>query len=161
MAASREAARRRRTASPSLWLRDFLADCRLWMNDLKRPLPFAGGFVSAVLLFVSLAPVFPIRSQIVNDVPTRVSTEATLVSSFILHEMRDQDVTIDVVVDGGGRVVQYSIVKGEDFTDDRGLVRSLESALVLTRFVPATVFGQPQSGHARITIRRSQMEVRG
>jgi hypothetical protein len=39
--------------------------------------------------------------------------------------------------------------------------RSLENALLFTQFTPGTMFGQPASARVRITLRRSEIEVRG
>lgn len=160
--ASREAARRRRRASLPTFVKDLWSGVSLWFDNLMRPvaLPFAGGLVSALLLFAALAPSLTVQRVVTGDVPTGLSTTATLESS-ISYNLSDSEIAIDVVIDEHGRVVDYTIPPGEDWARNPDLVRNIENTLLLTKFVPATLFGQPAATKARITLRRSQMEVRG
>jgi hypothetical protein len=163
--ASREAHRRRLLGSP----RELAAEAwwrgKLLLDNLVRPnaLPVTGGLVSALFLFLSIAPAFPMRQIILNDVPMRVATSATLLSAFSISAPSGppEDVVLDVDVDSEGKVVDYMVAGGQAWTDDPQVRKNLESTLVCTRFNPATRFGQPQSGTVRITIRRSALEVRG
>lgn len=160
--ASREASRRRsRSSFPALvaHLRDEL---RLRVDNLMRPVavPFAGGLVSAMLLFGALAPALTVQRVVRGDVPTNLSTQASLASS-ISFDLIDSDLIVDVAIDEQGRVASYSIPTDQSWAHDTALVRSVENTLLLTRFTPATFFGQPATGKIRITLRRSQVEVRG
>jgi len=164
--ASREARRRQILASPATLAREVGWRTRLWLDNLVRPyaVPAAGGVVSALFLFLTIAPAFPMRQQIINDVPLRLASPATLLSAFSISSPGGpplEDVVLDVEVDSEGRVVDYMVASGQAWTDNPNVRKSLESTLVCTRFTPATRFGQPQAGMVRITIRRSELEVRG
>lgn len=164
--ASREALRRRRYRSVgSLWnyVREETA---LLFNNLMRPyaVPCAGGLLSTLFLFGLVAPSFWVNRNIRHDVPTAISTQASLEFSlaFELTGVSPFDeMVVDVNIDEAGRVTGYSIPRGQAWTGDRALLRSLENTLLYTKFTPATFFGQPASGKTRITIRRNSVDVRG
>lgn len=160
--ASREASRRRSRSSFSAFLRHVRSELFLRVDNLMKPVavPFAGGLISALLLFAALAPSLAPPNVVVGDVPTNLSTQATLASSWSFT-LSDDDIVVDVSIDEYGRMTDYTIPSGQDWARDANLVRSLENTLLLTKFTPATKFGQPASGRTRITLRRSQMEVRG
>ena len=160
--ASREAARRRRHATLPLLIKGWWSAIALWCDNLMRPaaLPLAGGLASAVLLFSALVPSLTVQRVVSGDVPTGLSTTATLASS-ISYNLGDRDITIDVSIDEYGRVIYYTIPHDASWAQDPALLRNVENTLLLTRFTPATLFGQPVAGRTRITLRRSQMEVRG
>jgi len=108
--ASKESSRRKSRASlADLW-NTWMSDFRLWANNLMRPLaiPTAGGFASALLLFGVLAPSLAMRGAVVTteDVPTVLYTEAS-VRSFMPLGFHDEDITIEVTIDGDGRVIDY------------------------------------------------------
>ena len=164
--ASSEAKRRRLLSSPKSIAREILWRGKLWLDNLARPyaLPCAGGVISALFLFLSIAPAFPMRQTIVNDVPVRLTTQATLISAFSFSSPGDtplEDVVVDVEVDSEGRVMDYSVPGVQAWASNPAMRKSLESTLLWTRFNPATLFGQPQAGTVRITIRRNELEVRG
>lgn len=161
--ASREASRRRLgeyLGLPGVMMRRF----NLWMENLMRPLaiPFAGGLVSAVFLFSMLIPTLTIlRGDSAADVPTMLSTEASIKDSLPLGDTGD-GVVVDLLVDGSGRMVSYSIPGGQgSLADNAEIRRAIESKLVVTRFEPATFFGQPTSARLRISFQRSTINVRG
>lgn len=161
--ASREALRRRRHASLHSLVQHWLEGAVLRINNLMRPLalPFAGGLASAVFLFSMLMPNFPVLAiGDGDDVPTMLSTEATLKSSLSFAVL-DDDVVVDVLIDESGRVIDYAIPAGQSWASDVRLRRSIENTLLCTRFTPATMFGQPATGRTRITLRRSHVEVKG
>jgi hypothetical protein len=163
--ASRQARRRRILASPATLAKEVGWRTKVWLDNLVGPIavPVAGGLVSALCLFLSIAPAFPMRQIITDDVPMRLATSATLLSTFSITAPGGppEDVVLDVEVDSEGKVVDYMVAGAQAWTDDPQVRRNLESTLVCTRFNPATRFGQPQSGSVRITIRRSALEVRG
>jgi hypothetical protein len=163
--ASRQAQRRRLLASPRELALEAGWRAKLFLDNLIRPnaLPVTGGLASALCLFLTIAPAFPMRQIIKDDVPMRVATSATLLSAFSISAPSGppEDVVLDVDVDSEGKVVDYMVAGGQAWTDDPVVRKNLESTLVCTRFNPATRFGQPQSGSVRITIRKSALEVRG
>jgi hypothetical protein len=161
--ASRESQRRRHWSSPSALLRWWAERLGLFCNNLLRPVavPFAGGLLSAVILLLTvLAPVYPIQRHDAVDVPSPIFTQPMVLSSLVLPDS-DEDMMVDVWIDGQGRVVDYSIPPGQVWAGETARVRSVEATLLCTRFSPATLFGQPASGKVRITFRRSHLEVRG
>lgn len=160
--ASREASRRRSRSSYAAFFKHIRSEVFLRVDNLMKPVavPFAGGLVSALLLFAALAPSLARPIVVVDDVPTGLSTKATLTSS-LSFTLSDDDIVVDVSIDERGRITDYSIPADQAWARDANLVRSLENTLLLTKFTPATKFGQPASGKTRITLRRSQMEVRG
>jgi len=137
---------------------------RLSFDNLMRPLalPFAGGIFSAVILFsMWVVPSFPIRAAMTSDVPIGLTTGAAVKRMAPIATTADQDVVVDVTVDGDGRMVDYAIVSG-GVTNDLALRRSIEGFLLLTSFTPATgYFGQPVSARLRLTLRSSHIDVRG
>jgi anti-sigma factor RsiW len=160
--ASRERARMASRASFALMFRNWFERVSLATGNLARPLalPLAGGLVSAVVLFGMLVPQFPGRTVVSDDVPTMLTTEAT-VKSALAFGLGDDDIVVDVLVDESGRMLDYWVPAGQHWASDPQLRRSIEKTLVCTQFTPGTMFGQPASGKLRITLRRSHVEVKG
>jgi hypothetical protein len=159
---SQEAQRRRMWSSPATVAAYALGRLGLIVNNMMRPyaVPVTGGLLSAVVLFSIVLTSYPVIGEIQRDVPTPVSTEPGVVSSLAFG-LGDEDIVVDVSIDDQGRVMEYSLPSGQRWATDPEIRRSLENTLLCTRFQPATRFGQPSSGRTRITIRRSQMDVRG
>jgi hypothetical protein len=161
--ASRE---RARILSPA-WLPyvwgDWAPRARIWVNGMMRPvaLPMAGGLLSAIFLFGLLAPSFALHENPkIADVPTMLSTEATFVGMGPFG-LTDDLVTVIAVVDGQGRMVDYSTPDGQSWVKDPEARRIIENALLFVRFSPGTTFGKPAYARVRITLRRSEINVRG
>jgi hypothetical protein len=135
----------------------------LFATNLARPLalPFAGSIFSAVALFsVCLLPMYPLRGDDTSDVPTGLSTAATIKQTAPLGGSCGE-VVVDVMVDELGRMVDYKIVSGFNVLTSAQVRRSLENRLIFTEFRPGTQFGQPTSGKVRLSFRNSEVEVRG
>jgi hypothetical protein len=159
--ASHESARRKSRVSLRQTLRTWISDFRLIADNLMRPLaiPTAGGFVSALLLFAVLAPGLTTRGATPgNDVPTVLYTEAS-VRSFIPLGFYNENITIEVTIDGDGRVIDYSLPNGP--SKDPALHRSIENYLLFTQFTPVRNFGQPVQAKVRISFQSSRIEVKG
>jgi hypothetical protein len=165
--ASRHAERRRRFASLRSFWSYLSGETGLLFNNLARPyaLPCVGGLLSAVFLFGLVGPTFAVNRNIREDVPTAISTPASLQFSMALYLSGDDldfdEIAVDVTTDEEGRVTGFTIPAGQHWAKDRSLVKSLESTLLYTKFTPATFFGQPAMGRTRITIRRNSVDVRG
>jgi hypothetical protein len=158
--ASKESARRQSRASVRQLLRTWTEDFRLFANNLMRPLaiPTAGGFVSALLLFGVLAPSLATRGDAAGvDVPTALYTEAS-VRSFIPLGFQNEDLTVEVTIDGDGRVIDYTFSPAHE---NHALHRSIENYLLFTQFTPVRSFGQPVKAKVRISFQSSRIEVRG
>ncbi|MFB3778200.1 MAG: zf-HC2 domain-containing protein [Bryobacteraceae bacterium] len=162
--ASREIARREFGAGmEGAWNR-WLLRVKLWADAMMRPLalPLAGGLASAVILFALVVPNFfaPHRTTHNADVPTMLSTEPIFVGMGPFGFGGDE-VVVELTVDRQGRFVEYSIPSGQAWVKDPEARRSVENALLFTRFSPGTTFGKPASSRVRITLRRSYVDVRG
>lgn len=159
--ASKEAARQRelRAGKLAFWLRQ----CRQWVDDLMRPIaiPTAGGFASALLLFAVLAPSIAARSVPVSlvDVPTVLYTEASVKSSLPFG-YDGQEVVVELSLDEGGRMVDYSLPESAK-TSSPEIRRYIENHLLTMQFIPATAFGQPTAAKLRIWFRSNRIDVRG
>ena len=165
--ASREAQRRRRLASLRSFWGYLSEEAGLIFNNLARPyaVPCAGGLLSTIVLFSLVAPSFAVNRNISDDVPTTISTQASLefsMTSLVLPVSPQFDeITVDVEIDEDGRVVGYSVPRGQAWGSNKALRMSLENTLLYTKFTPATIFGQPVTGKTRITIRRNSVDVQG
>ncbi len=128
-------------------------------------LPAAGGLVAAMLLFSMIAPVFTVRASSLGDefdIPTVLSTQAGLAHSRGANNTLNQDVVVDVFVDGNGRMIDYTVPAGQVWQNDPKARRCIENWLILTKFTPATKFGQPASGMVRIYVSGgSELDVQG
>jgi len=130
---------------------------QLVFENLMRPmaLPFAGGLLSALVMFAMLVPSLAFPHNFRNDVPLWV-----LYTDPALQEMNPVDdagdeIVVDVTIDERGRVQGYVVTRGH-------MTPEIENNLVLfSRFAPATVFGQPTWGRVLVSFRRSQISVRG
>jgi hypothetical protein len=156
--ASREHARRR---SLPARLAQWFDHTRMAVDTLMRTLalPFAGGVLSAVILFMTLVPTFTFSRTLTGDVPTGLSTEPT-VKNLAPIGFTYGDAEVDLTIDGQGRIVKYTIV-GSEGVEKEGLRRSIENNLLFTEFVPATAFGMPTPGTVRLSFRSSRIEVKG
>src|SRR5271157_3710858 len=129
---------------------------QLVFENLMRPmaLPFAGGLLSALVMFAVLVPSLAFPHNFRNDVPLWV-----LYTDPALEEMNPVDasdeIVVEVTIDERGRVQGYAVTQGR-------MTRDTENTLVqFLRFAPATVFGQPTWGRVLVSFRRSQISVRG
>jgi anti-sigma factor RsiW len=126
------------------------ADCsQLMLDNLMRPmaLPFAGGILSTLVLFFTLAPTFVVQRNYANDVPTALFTDPSLEEIGHYHSPPDETVLL-LSVDERGRVSNFTVPQGS-------LTPEMLSDLLLYRFAPATAFGLPTSGRVTVTFRRS------
>jgi hypothetical protein len=159
--ASREASRQRqfRAGRVGFWLREF----RHWCDQLMRPIaiPTAGGFVSALLSFAMLAPSLAVRGVPASlvDVPTVLYTDASVKSSLPFG-YDGQEVIVELTVDEGGRMVDYSLPQAPAMSSPE-IRRYIENHLLTMQFTPATAFGQPMAAKLRIWFRSNRIDVRG
>ena len=127
---------------------------QLVFENLMRPLalPFAGGVLSALVMFAMLVPSLAFPHNFRNDVPLwRLYTDPAL------EEMNPVSAGVEIVVeltiDERGRVTDYTISHGKPTAEQ------LDDLILFSRFAPATVFGRPTWG--KVVFRRSQISVRG
>lgn len=134
---------------------------KLRLENLMRPLaiPFAGGLVSALVLFSMLVPTYPVIARAtVNDVPTAFYQQPTLKSWSPFGISNDEVVVVEVSLDEQGQVIDYRLPLE---TPSPALRSQIENTLLFARFNPALSFGQPILGKIRLTFRRSEIDVKG
>lgn len=139
---------------------------RMAVRNLMRPIavPAFGGLASAVVIFSALMPSLsqPTPSNnLAEDVPLMLVTEPS-VKNFPPIGIVESELVVDVAIDGAGRMVDYTVVRGANLLkEDASLKSQLENSLLFTEFVPATKFGGPASGSVRLRIKSSQINIRG
>ena len=125
-------------------------------------LPAAGGLLSTIFLFAMIAPMYSVSAEtIVQDVPTELTTQAALSHYRASFSTLREDIVVDVMIDGNGRMVDYSVPAGQVWQHDPALRRCIENILICMVFTPATWFGKPASGTIRITVSSNQVDVQG
>jgi hypothetical protein len=127
---------------------------RLTLQDMLRPLmlPATGGVFSAVVLFsMWVVPTYPLRAKTTIDIPTSLSTSVETINGSVGLGLRDS-VLVDVDVDDQGRFVDYQVVSGASVVSDPTTRRRMENLLWFTKFAPATSFGMPMAGKARVLL---------
>jgi hypothetical protein len=147
----------------------------LFFRDLMRPLalPLAGGIFSTVVLFSIFGPIYSAQGRNGFDIPVPFSprSQATVLTSD-RGGQRDptvlktapmlaygaDDVIVDVMVDGQGRMIDYTIVSGDASNND-ALRRSIGALLLLTEFHPATTLGRPVAGRVRLSLSASHSSI--
>jgi hypothetical protein len=158
--ASRE---RQRLLLRQRWLESSTTRFSLWVENLMRPLalPFAGGLVSAMLLFSMLLPTFALHRGVGSDIPVALFTEPSIKAQMAFEDADyDVDCVVDVLVDNQGRMVDYSVAKGSSLTTNPELRRAIEKKLLFTEFRPATMFGQPTYGRVLVSFQRRSIEIK-
>ncbi len=123
----------------------------LCVENMMRPLalPFAGGLVSAVLLFGMLVPSFAAKRDLSNDVRVDRFTEPA-VKQWDPFSLPDTDCAVEVVVDEQGRMIDYTIDAKSSVANNAEFRRLIENKLLFISFTPATTYGQPTTGRVFI-----------
>jgi len=155
--ASRELVRRRRRSSASALMQSWRDRARLLIDNLMRPLalPFVGGgLTSALFIFGMLMPNLGFLHNAVNDTPSGIYTEASVikVAAFASPGKNSDDTVVEVSIDGQGHMVDYNVLQGK-------MTGEIGNLLLFSTFTPATMFMQPTAG--KVVIRRSQIVVKG
>jgi len=144
------------------------ATVRLGFDNLMRPLavPVTGGVLSSFVAFVLLMPSLSFRHAYGSEEPLAVATaedqwgdpggeivgaNARLESGRAV--ITGSEVSLTLLVDERGAVRDYYLSGGE-LTDD------MKSFILLSKFVPATVSGQPTWGLKQIVFTRNGHRMR-
>jgi hypothetical protein len=153
--ASRERQRIIEGRNPAQLCASWLDRTRLTLQEILRPLmlPAAGGVFSAVVLFsMWVVPTYPLRAKTTAvDIPTNLTTSVDVVEGSTATGLTD-NVLVDVDVDDQGHFVDYQVVSGASAVSDPTTRRRVENLLYFTRFAPATSFGMPMAGKARVLL---------
>ena len=160
IAASRARARASSAGKLPLALQTWVVGLRLAIDNLMRPLalPFAGGLLSALLLFGVLVPVLGFRPAVRNDVPTMFYTPVALVEVTSLGISEDEAPVVELSVDAKGQATDANVLRGQLSREEQA---ELSKMMFFSRFTPATWFGQPTSGKVVFAVRRVHYTVRG
>ena len=180
--ASHERQRRLSRASFGAWLRYCRERAALQFDNLMRPmaLPFAGGLLSALLLFGMLVPTLSFRHNVVDDLQlsmwsepegrlveslpadgaptwiwTKDSPEPTLESADAAAS--GDGTVLELIIDETGRVADYSVSRGQ-------LTPEMQSIILFSRFTPATFNGRSTWGKKLVKFpphSRPRRNVRG
>jgi hypothetical protein len=127
---------------------------RFRLRDMLRPLmlPATGGVLSAVVLFsMWVVPTYPLRAKMAVDIPTSLKT-IPITEPFNASTGFTDSVLVDVEVDDQGRFVDYQVVSGASAVSDPATRRRMENLLLSIKFAPATSFGMPMAGKARVLL---------
>jgi len=135
----------------------WLGRTRLTLQNIWRPLalPATGGVFSAVALFsVWVVPTYPMRAKVAIENPVTPANLTTLVDSVRGSEDigLTESVLVDVDVDDQGRFVDYQVVSGASLVSNPSTRRRMENLLLFVKFAPATNFGMPTAGKARVLL---------
>jgi len=148
----------------------------LWFENLMRPLalPFAGGLLSALLLFGMLVPNLSFRHNFSNDLQlsTASDPEGRLVESLPAPGSptwlwkgdsprlepadfvgSDDETVLELTIDDTGRVANYSVSHGR-------LTPEMEDIILYSQFTPATHNGRNTWGKTRVAF-HTRRNVRG
>jgi hypothetical protein len=134
----------------------------MFARDLMKPfaVPAFGGLASAIVIFSALMPSLAMPIPVHDDVPLALVTEPS-VKYFAPIGISESELVVDLVIDGSGRMVDYTVIRGQNLLKDMHMRRQLENNLLFTEFIPATKFGGPSSGKVRLWIKSSQINIRG
>ena len=170
VAASRERSRAAAHRTISATLHTWADRLSLLYANMMRPvaLPFAGGVLSALLLFGFSFPQLVSGQRPVFDATSSFYEEAQVSEMWPFglatasHKLDSVTLILDVTVDEQGRMVSYSVpTESKPLLHDSVLRRSIENNLLFSKFKPANFFGAPTQGKLRLTIQHSCMNVKG
>ncbi len=134
---------------------------RLWVHfqNAFQPLwlPASGGIVSALICLGLLMGQGVPPAAHTPDVPTDISTPATLQDlNPVSFNVGAKPVIVLTTVDAQGQATGYKILSGQHSPQ---LTRQLDRMIYFSLFHPATMFGRPTSGKVVLMVRR--ITVRG
>ena len=130
----------------------------LSFNNMMRPLalPFAGGLLSAVVVFSFLfVPSFGAARSLGFDPTIELVTpvEGTVVGApgetpgEILHgpALACDETIVELTIDASGNVRDWAMVRGE-------MTQDVKDIIIYSQFIPATYFGRPVSGKVQVAL---------
>lgn len=164
--ASHERQRQLSHVSVGARFHDWRGRAELVFDNLMRPmaLPFAGGLLSALLLFGMLVPSLSFRHNFRDDLQLSIASEpdGRLVESlpadgaptwlWTENSVRFQsadavgsgdETVLELTIDDTGRVADYSVSRGQ-------LTPEMQTLILWSRFTPATLNGRTTWGKTRI-----------
>lgn len=159
--ASRERMRQLSRGTLTALLHFWAAELHFLFDNMMRPfaIPFAGGLISALFLFIMLVPGLHSAHRASSDVllsgifgQSQATFDALPPFGFI-----EDDVTVEVTLDKDGSVLDYSIPNNVN-----GKLRNdIANMILFTNFEPATQLGMPVAGKVLVSFRRDRIVVKG
>lgn len=168
--ASHERERRAKYASIGAWFHYWFGRLRLGFDNMARPvaLPFAGGLLSALLMFGAVMPNLAFPSNFSDDVPTMFATDpegevddwvGDHQHYYISSQQRPQLLSVNTEVasdatavllqiDPQGKVASYMATQGV-------ITKEMKSIILFSTFTPATLFGYPTWGYKLVLFPRT------
>lgn len=132
------------------WASVFQVHCENLMRPLA--LPFAGGVISAVLLFGMWIPTITASPQsFSSDVSAPIFTDPSLNRSNPVRYRGD--VVVQLIIDERGRVADYRVIQGQDSEE-------LRNFILFSTWNPSTYFGKPRWGTA-LWSHGEELQVKG
>jgi hypothetical protein len=154
--ASHERARRSARASFSAFWKNWAANIRLSFDNLMRPVavPVTGGLFTALVLFSILIPnLNPFQRGVFEEEPLAIligpSGEIVGTTKEVLRlqpgsaTIKGNETSLVLLIDERGHVLDY-------YSSDGKLTEEMTSLILLSRFTPATIDGQPTLGLTQI-----------
>jgi hypothetical protein len=133
------------------WVSSFQIRC----DNLMRPvaLPFAGGVLSAILLFGMWIPTITATPRnYTGDVSAPIFTDPSLNLNRSLPVPHGGNVVVQLIIDEQGKVADYTVIQGKDSEE-------LRNFILFSRWNPGTFFGKPTWGTALWS--REEIQVKG
>jgi len=144
-----------------------VARMRLAFDNMMRPFaPFAGGICSAMVCFGILFPNLSFLHNVGQDPPILFRSAPQIVTDFTDPDgsvvgisgarlesgnavITGNEVSLTLLIDERGQVLDWTVYGGE-LTDE------MKSVILLSKFIPATVSGQPTWGLKQIWFPRTR-----
>ena len=166
VAASHERARQQARASFSARIESWVGHLRLRLDNMVRPvaMPFAGGMLSALVLFGLLTPNFSYSRDLGFDPSTDIVTmpDGKVVGGYGASIPRlktvgdvsstDGDVVM-LFINQNGKVRDWRVLRGE-------LTYDVKNIIMFSTFTPATYLGKPIEGKILVTVSSAERESR-
>jgi len=147
----RHMARRSIPARLHNWISAFQIRC----DNLMRPvaLPFAGGVLSAILLFGMWIPTITATPRTYGvDVSAPIFTDPSLNLNRSNPVPHGPNVVVQLIIDERGKVADYLVIQGQDSQE-------LRNFILFSNWNPGTFFGKPTWGTALWS--REEIQVKG
>jgi hypothetical protein len=162
--ASHECARQVARRNFAARVQHLFAATRLAFDNMMRPVavPFAGGLLSALVLFSVLVPSLTFRHNFGDEPPTAVFTypDGRIVGQMeyvrmepVSASIASDETVLELVIDPTGRVRDFYVSRGKITAD-------MASVILLSQFNPATIFGQPTWGRVQLVYHHNNHSVR-
>lgn len=164
--ASHEQARQAVRANLSARLQHWASSFRLSFDNLMRPfaVPVTGGLFTALVMFSILVPTLnPFQRGVFDEPSLRVLTDpdgeivGTTREPLRLqsgnYNISGNEVSLVLIIDERGHVQDYYLSGGE-------LTYEMASLILLSRFTPATIDGQPTWGMKQVVFPPAHRRMR-